>query len=219
MFSRICFDIDIPCMRGTRAHDLFSSFAPVVLVLKALMEQQNLDKPFIGGLGSYKLYVLVAYHIKRHIAGGGRDRPGEILLSFLFRFGHVKGYSNVDNKCRTRLKQDEKLRFDANAEADLSNVYKLHSCVQLFQRGFERLRNSMDKSEKSLLAELLDVKKLQLGRQRCLQGAECSARQYNITVHKQEVQSPVATEDLAMSENKKRTSPPSRNNPRKRARK
>ena len=40
-----------------------SSFSPVVLLLKVVMAQQGLDKPFTGGLGSYKLYVLVAYHV------------------------------------------------------------------------------------------------------------------------------------------------------------
>jgi hypothetical protein len=39
------------------------SFAPVVLALKVLLNQQGLDLPFTGGLGSYKLYVLVAYHV------------------------------------------------------------------------------------------------------------------------------------------------------------
>eukprot|EP00804_Cyclotella_cryptica_P022221 CCRYP_020338-RB/>CCRYP_020338-RB protein AED:0.01 eAED:0.01 QI:332/1/1/1/1/0.75/4/1621/808 len=41
----------------------FYSFAPIVLVLKVVMVQQGLDKPFTGGLGSYKLYVLVAHHV------------------------------------------------------------------------------------------------------------------------------------------------------------
>lgn len=40
-----------------------ASFAPIVLILKVLMVQQGLDKPFTGGLGSYKLYVLVAHHV------------------------------------------------------------------------------------------------------------------------------------------------------------
>jgi len=39
------------------------SFAPVVLLLKVLLGQQALDKPFTGGLGSYKLYVLVGSHV------------------------------------------------------------------------------------------------------------------------------------------------------------
>ena len=39
------------------------SFSKVVLVLKVLLSQQQLDKPFTGGLGSFKLYVLVAHHV------------------------------------------------------------------------------------------------------------------------------------------------------------
>ena len=42
---------------------ILCSFAPVVIVLKILLNQQGLDKPFSGGLGSYKLYVLVASHV------------------------------------------------------------------------------------------------------------------------------------------------------------
>lgn len=40
------------------------SFAIVVLFLKVLLNQQGLDKPFTGGLGSFKLYVLVASHVR-----------------------------------------------------------------------------------------------------------------------------------------------------------
>ena len=31
--------------------------------LKILLHQNNLDAPFTGGLGSFKLYVMVAYHV------------------------------------------------------------------------------------------------------------------------------------------------------------
>jgi DNA polymerase sigma len=41
----------------------FQSFAAVVLFLKAILAQQDLDKPFTGGLGSYRLYVMVAHHV------------------------------------------------------------------------------------------------------------------------------------------------------------
>ena len=39
---------------------VFVSFAPIVLLLKIILAQQGLDKPFTGGLGSYRLYVLAA---------------------------------------------------------------------------------------------------------------------------------------------------------------
>jgi non-canonical poly(A) RNA polymerase PAPD5/7 len=41
----------------------YDSYATVVLFLKILLQQTSLDKPFTGGLGSYKLYVLVANHV------------------------------------------------------------------------------------------------------------------------------------------------------------
>jgi hypothetical protein len=40
------------------------SFADVVLLLKILLNQHGLDKPFTGGIGSFKLYVLVASHVR-----------------------------------------------------------------------------------------------------------------------------------------------------------
>jgi len=43
----------------------FQSFSTVVLFLKVLLCQHDLDKPFSGGLGSFKLYVLVANHVSR----------------------------------------------------------------------------------------------------------------------------------------------------------
>ena len=54
------------CCNDLTRHIDFSccySFATVVLFLKVLLQQADLDKPFTGGLGSYKLYVLVANHV------------------------------------------------------------------------------------------------------------------------------------------------------------
>ena len=39
------------------------SFSTLVVLLKVLLNQQGLDKPFTGGLGSYALYVMVASHV------------------------------------------------------------------------------------------------------------------------------------------------------------
>jgi hypothetical protein len=47
------------------SRSVFFSFAPVVLALKIILSQHGLDKPFTGGLGSFKLYVLVANHVRR----------------------------------------------------------------------------------------------------------------------------------------------------------
>ena len=63
-----CFDLSVDTFTSLILIDihpyaLLFSFAPIVLFMKVLMSQQGFDKPFTGGLGSYKLYVLVAYHV------------------------------------------------------------------------------------------------------------------------------------------------------------
>lgn len=41
----------------------FKSFPCVVVLLKILLSQHSLDKPFTGGIGSYALYVIVVRHV------------------------------------------------------------------------------------------------------------------------------------------------------------
>jgi hypothetical protein len=122
----------------------FRSFAPVVLLLKVVMSQQGLDKPFTGGLGSYKLYVLVAYHIERHLANGGTDRPAEILVSLLVRYGlnGTDGYTIGD--ATTNLEQiknrNDVLRCDGGL-VELTPVFRLSDCVDMFRECYERLED------------------------------------------------------------------------------
>lgn len=86
--------------------------------MKVLLCQHGLDKPFSGGIGSFKLYVLVASHvslhaivlvaillvvpmnadrplltapcqIEQHLSLGGQDQAAEVLITFLFRYGRI----------------------------------------------------------------------------------------------------------------------------------
>jgi hypothetical protein len=125
----------------------YCSFAPVVVVLKIIMSQQGLDKPFTGGLGSYKLYVLVAYHIEQHLALGGNDRPSEILISLLIRYGggnsgggHHRNNrgSNATTDLEKLKTQDEVLRCDGGT-VELTPVFRLTDCVDMFHECYDRL--------------------------------------------------------------------------------
>jgi hypothetical protein len=72
---------------------------------------------------------LVSYHIEQHLSLGGRDEPGEIFLSFLYRYGNV----NPRSATHTKLSQFTPIRTSSgDAEADLSNVFLLDHCVELF---------------------------------------------------------------------------------------
>ena len=127
----------------------YRSFAPVVVVLKIIMSQQGLDKPFTGGLGSYKLYVLVAYHIKQHLELGGNDRPSEILISLLIRYGGDSSSSGrglhrnpKENSTTTDLEKlksrEEVLRCDGGT-VELTPVFRLSDCVDMFHECYNRL--------------------------------------------------------------------------------
>jgi hypothetical protein len=157
------------------------SFATVILVLKVVLAQQGLDAPFTGGLGSYKLYVLLAHHLQQHLVMGGLDRPAEVLVSFFFRYGNVKGH-NVDDRVRTRLSQDVGIEDRNGCVADLSNVFLLGHCVDLFKNCWIRLwklANHYDREDKaveeSLMAHLVEPSRLYRERQQCLRTAEKSA--------------------------------------------
>jgi hypothetical protein len=169
---------------------LVCSFAAVVLALKIILEQQDLDKPFTGGLGSYKLYILVAYHIQQHLELGGLDRPGEVFLSFLFRYGNVGGH-NVDARTLTDLSQQASVHDREGCTADLSNVFQLEHCVHLFRRCWARLWKFMsrasDKNEgsdpmKSLLAEIVDSSRLYCERSERLQRAAVSVEKLKFNI-------------------------------------
>jgi hypothetical protein len=111
----------------------------VVLFLKILLSQYNLDEPFTGGLGSYKLYVLVADHLERHVALGGVDRPGTVLMGFLYRYGCCGKLSANNCSYQTKLSQHQPMETHSGSFVDLSNVFKLNECVYLFRLCWERV--------------------------------------------------------------------------------
>merc|ERR1712012_175023 len=116
------------------------------------------DKPFTGGLGSYKLYVLVANHFNSHKSLGGGTSAAEILVSFFYRYSVPK---KSNSKARTYLSKNSTISSE-NGEADLSPVSVEH-CTQLFQLCFQRIMDYLaDYKEdgKSLVASLIDMMKI-----------------------------------------------------------
>jgi hypothetical protein len=146
------------------------SFAVVVLLLKVLLAQQGLDKPFTGGLGSFKLYVLVANHIERHLSLGGSDNPAEVLLMFLFRYGGVQGYPGADPHARTRLTQLMVIESEDGGSADMGGVYQVENCVKVFEACFMRLRQRLNQNinpDHSVLWYVINSTMLEKKRREC----------------------------------------------------
>ncbi|CAM9608112.1 unnamed protein product, partial [Phaeothamnion confervicola] len=89
---------------------------PLAIVLKVLLRQRGLDKPFSGGLGSFRLYVMLASWLDRQQAAGrgsavGRDL-GAALVNFLMHFGH-----------RARLNRETRLSANGR-EVGFSGVFR-----------------------------------------------------------------------------------------------
>lgn len=135
--------------------------------MKILMSQQNLDKPFIGGLGSYKLYILVAHHIEKHIEQGGRDRPSEILFSLLYRYGCNKNDSKLTTDLLGLRGGGSSIACD-EAICDLVPVFKLESCVGLFNECYSRLSERLMRTSRqriSFLSSFVDCHRLREARE------------------------------------------------------
>lgn len=164
------------------------SFATIVLFLKILLHEHNLDVPFEGGLGSYKLYVLVAYHIQAHVQLGGNDDPAETLLTFFYRYGLVREGSKNDPLLWTSIDPSVPLVYQyqttsasptwKTASADMSNVTRWSECIALFRGCWMRLNRGFSKQEgrgfsatkhaaQSLLGLLVNAHAIELARSQC----------------------------------------------------
>ena len=117
--------------------------------------------------------------MERHLALGGADRPGEVLVGFFVRYGNVKrgrglvgsfssrGESTIDPEtCCTPLKSSTVLRCDTGYEADLQAVFLLQHCVELFNRCWSKMAQRYNFTTKSgiaprsILLDLFDVERL-----------------------------------------------------------
>jgi hypothetical protein len=111
--------------------------------------------------------------IERHLALGGSDNPGEILLTFLFRYGDVPGFSNVSKQARTSLSQLMVIT-SGDGSADMGNVFQVQNCITVFAACWHRLQSKLKRHvnpEHSLLRYIVDPDKLQSRRRKCYEKA------------------------------------------------
>ena len=66
-----------------------SSVSTVVVALKVILRQADLDASFTGGLGSFKLYVLVAHALRAAAGGDGRVAKCSAQQRWRRRRGHA----------------------------------------------------------------------------------------------------------------------------------
>ena len=130
---------------------------------------------------------------------GGEDCPGEVFISFFIRFGKVKRglgiagsgrFSEIDGRCSTSLNAQTILQTQDGYEADMSAVFLVQHCVELFRRCWSKLaqrhissttNNSKSSSNgntapRSILVDLYDLEKLKEDRIRSLEKASLLER-------------------------------------------
>lgn len=92
----------------------------------------------------------MASHIAKHVELGGRDDPGEIFLSFVFRYGDSVSHLHAHRETRTRIAKDDVISCGNGGNADLSNVFLIKECRGLFGSLWKRLWGLLRKTGKAV---------------------------------------------------------------------
>jgi len=79
--------------------------------LKVFLSQLDLDRPFTGGLGSFKLYVLLSKHIQSRT----RMDLGSLLMSFLEFYGNKR---NLNESTKIEMDCTEEISFDRTSKIE-----------------------------------------------------------------------------------------------------
>lgn len=151
--------------RSVQQMSTIKGLRPLSCILKVMLEQNGLDKPYHGGLGSFKLYALIAKHLLRlRQTKYSRDFDlGGALLSFL-------GFHSSSK----RLHQG--LRFEIfETIVDFSANFNLKAVVRLFRMAHERLLRFETRRPSKMSSRLVQIilhGRLEASREKYLKGAK-----------------------------------------------
>lgn len=143
-------------------------FRVVAFFLKMLLHHYDLDKPFTGGIGSYKVYVMVAYvcrRVQKHYQSKRRQADGAsgpsglgtnaepdsafLLLTFLKFFGDERNL-NKQTVITVRGIEEEHMPLSSLPTAEFEGSFKLDSCCALFRNVYVLLDELAGKNAGSL---------------------------------------------------------------------
>mmetsp|Transcript_3638 Transcript_3638/g.7340 ORF Transcript_3638/g.7340 Transcript_3638/m.7340 type:complete len:756 (-) Transcript_3638:76-2343(-) len=108
------------------------TFEPLVLLLKYLLSQGDLDKPFTGGIGSFKLYVMIANHLEAELTAKKGPKPplSRLFVSFLERY-QVGGDGELGTGSVIRA---------CGAVADFKGNFRIGDVSSLFSRAWVSIK-------------------------------------------------------------------------------
>ena len=143
-------------------------FRPLLLFLKMALAEAELNKPFTGGLGSFKLCMLLAMFLERKTKGAsqrrdsGESQLGHYFLAFLRFVAH---------------------EFDFTASAvqfmgvrvDFQSVFSWHSVADWATAALHNLQQPVSSPMESRLARLVNAERLAAARARSITLAAAAA--------------------------------------------
>ena len=104
--SRFAFDVSFDVANGPASaawmRDQMAALPPLrplSLVLKAFLQQRELNEVYTGGVGSYAILVMLIAHLRTHPAGGEEVNLGVLLLDFFELFGRLLNAEAVGISC------------------------------------------------------------------------------------------------------------------------
>uniref|UniRef100_A0A7S3HNA6 Uncharacterized protein n=1 Tax=Spumella elongata TaxID=89044 RepID=A0A7S3HNA6_9STRA len=130
------------------------ALAKLSAFLKIYLNQLGLDAPFTGGLGSYKLYVLLARHIEREPELAQTQALGPLLVSFLKFYSHRK---NMHEGTVVEVAGAEAISFDRTQKVNQLRLAFEKAFLVLTKAHIER---PADKSAHSYLERQLSSSQL-----------------------------------------------------------
>ncbi|GMF51774.1 unnamed protein product [Phytophthora fragariaefolia] len=118
---------------------LGAPFTTMVMFLKEFLHQFELDKPFTGGLGSFRVYMMVAYIFQRYGSKRKDKRQppvSSLLLAFFELFGNKKIPKFLHEETQLPLPLGD------GGHMDFGGVFRIDDCVETFAMAFDILSST-----------------------------------------------------------------------------
>ncbi|KAG2791054.1 hypothetical protein PC129_g12240 [Phytophthora cactorum] len=112
---------------------LGAPFTTMIMFLKEFLHQFELDKPFTGGLGSFRLYMMVAYIFQRNGFKHKNKPVSSLLLAFFELFGNKKQPNFLHEDTQLPLPLGD------GGHMDFGGVFRIDDCVETFAMAFDIL--------------------------------------------------------------------------------
>jgi non-canonical poly(A) RNA polymerase PAPD5/7 len=161
---------------------------PLSLVLKAFLQQRELNEVYTGGVGSYAMVVMIIAHLRTHPAAGEEPNLGVLLLDFFELFGRLLNAEAVGISCETFFSKAQRGWCDErrpelwavedprDAENDLCrNSFNARAIRGAFDHAHRLLSAPTEARTDTLLGRILHLDATMVGRPRLLGPGAISA--------------------------------------------